>query len=294
MLLASASLVEKVSDHAWPGCQVQLGGIKLTLMSNTLAAMVLAAVIVLAAVLPLARRRQKVPTGGSNVLEVIVLFIRDMVARPALHDQADRFLPYLLTLFIFILSVNLLGILPLEPLTAAIPHMPKIGGVATSVPVVCGTLAAVTLMSIVVVGLHRQAVKCREHNGWPMWLCAALAPAIWAKKLVPHMPGAIGIILFVPMMLLEIVGVLAKCFALMIRLFANMLSGHILLAVIMMILMTSLEGRFEAAKVLTIGPICVLASVAMNVMELLVAGLQAYIFTFLSAIFIGLYMDPGH
>lgn len=294
MLLASVNLIEKISDHPWPGCQVELFGMKATLMSNCIAAMVLAAILLMVILIPLARRRQKVPTGGANVLEVVVLFVRDMIARPALRGQADRFLPFLLTMFCFVLSVNLMGLLPIEPLTAVIPRMPLIGGSATSIPVVCGTLAAITLTTLLVLGLKNQAVLWHEKHDWPIVLCAAISPFLWVGKLAPPVPGLTGVLLMGPLMVLELMSVFAKCLALMIRLFANMFSGHILLAVIMLLVITPLESGIRLGMLLVLGPLAVLAGVVQCVMELLIAGLQAYIFTFLSAIFIGLYTEPGH
>ncbi len=95
-----------------------------------------------------------------------------------------------------------------------------------------------------------------------------------------------------PLGLLEMLGVLAKCMALMIRLFANMLSGHTLLAVMMMFILQALET--QVVRVFYIGPFCIAASVAVEVMELLVAGLQAYIFAFLTATFLALYVETSH
>ncbi|MFA6134939.1 MAG: F0F1 ATP synthase subunit A [Phycisphaerae bacterium] len=294
MLLASASLTEKLSDHPWPHCQVEVFGTTLTLMSSQLASMVLAALLLVAIIVPAARRRQKVPTGGANALEVLVIFIRDMIARPSLRDQGDRFLPFLLTLFTFILGMNLMGLLPLEPLTAIIPGMPPIGGSATSIPAVTGALALVTLLMIVVLGLAKTAQGYHDHKGWPLWLSAALSPILWVKKLAPHVEGVPGLIMVVPLTLLEVVGVVARCFALMIRLFANMLSGHMVLAVFMMFIVMTLEGQVKVLQLALIGPVCIVFSVLLSLLELLVAGLQAYIFTFLTAIFLGLYIEPSH
>lgn len=291
MVLASANLIEKLSDHPWPGWQVEVLGLRLTLMSNGIAAMILAAVVLLAVVLPLAKRWQTVPRGGANVLELIVVFIRDMVAKPALHDKADAFLPMLLTAFTFVLTVNLIGILPLEPLSE-LAGLPKIGGAATSIPTVCGALACITLFTIIASGLQAQARHLRHHRHWPMWLCMAVSPAAWLRSLGPGIPGLAGKFLILPLALLEFVGVLAKCMALMIRLFANMLSGHALLAVMMMFILQALQR--QVVSVLYIGPFCIAASVLVDLMELLVAGLQAYIFTFLTATFLGLYVEPAH
>ncbi len=291
MLLASASLIEQIADHPWPGCQVRVFGVTVTLMSSCIAAMVLAAVILLAVVIPLARRRHTVPKGAGGVLEVILYFVRDMIARPALHEQAERFMPLLLTLFLFILTVNLVGILPLEAVSELIPAVPRIGGVATAIPTVAGALAVIALITIVLSGLTRQARLFHERHGLPMVLCAIVSPLLWVYGLAPRVPGVVGAILAVPLGLMELMGVLAKCAALMIRLFANMLSGHTLLALLMMFILQALQT--QVVRVFYIGPFCVAASVVVEVMELLVAGLQAYIFTFLTAMFLGLYAEAA-
>jgi F-type H+-transporting ATPase subunit a len=292
VLLAAASLIDLIADHPWPGCQVRVFGVTVTLMSSCIAGMVLAAMILLGLVLPLARRRQAVPHGATGVLEVLVYFVRDMIARPALHEQAERYMPLLLTLFLFILTVNLIGILPLEAVSELLPGVPRIGGVATAIPAVAGALALIALTTIVLAGLRRQARLFHRRYHVPLVLCAIISPALWIWGLAPHMPGLVGTILALPLGLLELVGVLAKCMALMIRLFANMLSGHTLLAVLMMFVLQALQT--QVVRVFYIGPFCVAASVIVEVLELLVAGLQAYIFTFLTAMFLGLYAETAH
>lgn len=292
MPLAMASLIEQIADRPWPGCQVRVFGMTVTLMSSCIAAMVLAGAILLALVLPLARRRQTVPHGAAGVLEVVVYFVRDMIARPALRDQAERFMPMLLTLFLFILAVNLVGILPLEAISDLVPGVPRIGGVATAIPTVAAALAVIALLTIVLSGLSRRARQFHRLHHVPMVVCVVISPALWIWGLAPHVPGVAGAILALPLGLLELVGVLAKCAALMIRLFANMLSGHTLLAVLMMFILQALET--QVVRVFYIGPFCVAASVVVEVMELLVAGLQAYIFTFLTAMFLGLYAETSH
>lgn len=292
MLPASANLIDRIADHPWPGCQVHVFGVTITLMSSCIAAMVLAAIILLATVLPLARRRQEVPRGAAGVLEVLVYFVRDMIARPALHEQAERFMPLLLTLFLFILTVNLVGILPLEALSGVLPGVPRIGGVATALPPVAGALALIALVTIVLSGLSRQARLFHHRHGLPMLLCVVISPVLWILAMPPKVPGVTGVILALPLGLLELLGVLIKCTALMIRLFANMISGHTLLALLMMFILQALEA--QVARVFYVGPFCVAASVIVEVMELLVAGLQAYIFAFLTAMFLGLYVESSH
>ena len=113
----------------------------------------------------------------------------------------------------------------------------------------------------------------------------------------------VGKILCVPLAILELVGVVAKCFALMIRLFANMVVGHILLGLLMMFIIQTLVTTYETAMDPTVpnnihffyvAPICVLSSVLVDFLELLVGGIQAYIYTFLTAMFLGLYAEPSH
>jgi len=296
MFLASGNLIEHVTDHPWPGCSIEVFGMKITYMSSGIASMIIVAILLLLLVPIFARRRQAVPRGGRNVMEITVLFVRDMIARPALHDRAYDYLPFLLTVFVFVLGCNLLGMAPIGPIAQAIGlgHMP-IGATATSIPTVCAALAFLTLMAIVGSAFYRRAVHEREHRRWPMAMCMLAAPVTWFLSLSPPLPGATGRILLLPMALLEFVGMIAKCFALMVRLFANMLSGHTLLAVLMMF---ALDG---AASAMTenlayagISAVCIVGSVLINVLELLVAGLQAYIFTFLTAMFLGLYVEPSH
>ncbi len=189
MLLASINLIERIADKPWPGCQVHLFGQTITLMSSCIAAMLLAAGILLAVVLPLARRRQTVPHGAAGVLEVIVYFVRDMIARPALRDKAEPFMPLLLTLFLFILTVNLVGILPLEAVSELIPGLPRIGGVATAIPTVAGALATISLTTIIFSGLRRQARLFHQHHRLPMVLCVVISPVLWIFSLRPHPRG---------------------------------------------------------------------------------------------------------
>ena len=291
-MLIAAGLVDHLVDHPW--FQVRIGGMTVTLMSSAIAAMVLAALILPLLVIPAARKAQRVPTGGRNVVEALVLFVRNMIARPALHERAYDYLPFLLTLFTFILSMNLIGLMPLPAITALL-HLPKVGA-ATGVLSVAGGLAGVTFLTVVFSGFKRAAVKAREHHRWPMPVAIALSPVLWMKSLAPHIPGAVGAVLLVPLMLLELVGVIAKCGALMIRLFANMLAGHALFAAPMMFVAMGLSSyaRDKAGHVFYVAPVCVLAGVLANILDLLVAFLQAYIFTYLSAMFIGLYAEPSH
>ena len=299
MVLAAGSLIEHINDQVW--YQVTLFGMKVTVLSSGIVAMLIVAVLIPLIVLPLARRSQNVPAGGRNVLEVMVLFVRDMIAKPALHDRAYEWLAYLTTLFLFILGMNVLGLVPLRPITAVITHVLHLGpysfgGTATSILSVCGALAVISFATLAGQALGKAAKKCRERYKLPRAICAALSPLLWVASFAPPVKGVTAVFLLVPLTLLEFIGVIAKCFALMIRLFANMISGHTLLAVLAIMAIDSVAGllREKTMHALYVGPVIVLSSVILNIMELLVAVIQAYVFTFLTAMFLALYSDPEH
>lgn len=288
-----------LSDHPWPGCRAELWGQTVTWMSDGIATMVLTAGVLVAVILILARRRRTVPRGAYNALEVVVVFVRDMIARPALKERAYRYLPFLLTLFVFILGMNVIGLLPLQPLSVLVADAVgaegySLGGTPTSVLTVCAALASLTLLHIVLSGLWLAALRRRESSGWPLPICLLVSPAIWALSLAPRVKGVAGAVMAVPLAVLEVIGTVAKCFALMIRLFANMLAGHGMLMVLMMFIFQLSANwlRVSVLKAVGVGLVCILASVVVNILELMVAGLQAYIFTFLSAVFLSLYVEP--
>ncbi len=231
----------------------------------------IAAVLVALVVIPLARHvaRQHVTRGWfMNLFESMVLFIRDQVARPAIGGHgADAFLPYLWTVFFFVLFNNLLGL---------IPGMAS----ATGNINVTAVLAIMTLVTVLMAGMREMGVA-----------------GFWVG-IVPHMdvPGLIKPPLWILMFVIEVGGLLIRHVVLAVRLFANMLAGHIVLAVILgFILMAG-----EAAKTQTYGTLIfdsvaaasVLGVIALSLLELFVAFLQAYIFAFLSALFIGSAVHP--
>ena len=297
-------IIRHITDRAWgPSYVIEIApGVKMTLMSNGIAAMILVAILLILILLPLARRYQQVPSRGRNVLEVIVIFVRDMIARPALHDKAYRFLPFLLTLFVFILGMNLMGILPVEPVSEILGFCFKplegktVGGAPTSIMAVCGGLALITLIMVLAISFRENAHRFHRKRGVPLILCWMISPVLWLVSLAPPIPGAAGYILKGPMLLVDLVGVFTRCGALMIRLFANMISGHTLIAVFLMLIMQSGASFIEShtKNVFFVAPVCILAGVAIQLLDLLVVVLQAYVFTFLTAIFIGLAMEEAH
>ncbi len=258
----------------------------ITLVSNHVIMQLLAVLLLLLIVPRFARLRSTgqvvndlTPRGIGNFFEAICAYFRDTVARPILGDHTDRFIPYIWTAFFYILFINLLGLLPLEPLTRGVVRgvFPDahhgVGGSATGNIWVTGSLAACTLMMIVFNGLRYNGVAYVKHffQG-PMLIAPLIA-------------------------FLEVIGLVAKCFALTVRLFANMVAGHVLLAVLLSFIGLSYSAM-GAGVATGIGIVVVLTSVAFNLLEVFVAFLQAFIFTFLTTLFIGqavvIHHEPGH
>ncbi len=195
-----------------------------------------------------------------NLFETMIVFIRDEVARPAIgkHD-ADKFLPILWTMFFFVLGCNLFGLLP----WAGSPT----GALATT-----AALAVVTFLVVVGSGMLK------------------LGPIGFWTGQVPHMdlPLPLAILLKPMIFVIEVMGLLIKHVILAIRLLANMMAGHLVLAVVVGFIAAT-AGQAVWWGVM---PVSVLGATALSLLELFVAFLQAYIFTFLSALFIGMAVHP--
>ncbi len=288
MLVAAFNLIEHLSDHPWHGWHVDTPIGRITLMSSGIASMIIVGLVLLLVIPRLARKDAPVPRGMRHAIELIVVFVREMIARPALHAKADKYLPFLLTLFVFILGLNFFGLLPIIDWTR-LTHYP-VGGAATSIATVCGALALVTLVRLIYESMAHQAHRYHKHKGWPLWLSVLLSPLLWVANVSHPIPGVAGIVMWPMMTILDFIGVFTRCFALMIRLFANILAGHTLLAVMMMFIINALESALKGdwLSMTYIPVISGAASVIVYIMEILVDALQAYIFTFLTAMFIGM------
>jgi F-type H+-transporting ATPase subunit a len=238
-----------------------------TVFSDQIAMIVLAGVLLIFCVPLLVRRRRGkagvealVPTGSANALEAVCDYLRKEVAEPALQQHTDRFIKYIWSVFFFVLTINLLGLLPIPAISGLVGT--HLGGTATGNVWVTATLAVITMGMMVVNGLRLGGRHYIAHFcPGPIWMAPLLVPV-------------------------EIIGLIAKVFALAVRLFANMIAGHILLAVLLSFIMAA--GATSAALGLGIAVPVVLGSVAINMLELFVAFLQAFIFTFLTALFIGM------
>jgi len=193
---------------------------------------------------------KKLPKGIAGLMEPIILFIRDEVAKPSLGDKYERYMPYLLTVFFFILYSNLVGLIPLAPFG----H----------------NLTGNILITFVLAGFTFFFITFHAKKDY------------WKHIFMPPVPKVIW-----PIMIpVEIMGIFIKPFALMVRLFANILAGHT-----MMISLVALIFMFSSIKW---GFVSGFFVVFMSFIELLVAFLQAYIFTILSAVFIGMAIEEHH
>lgn len=291
-----------VLDVPWPGFTFEVAGMPFTVLSGGIISIFVAAFTLVLLIVPASRRIEYVPKGIQNVLEGLVLFVRDTIARPALHEKAEQYLPFLCTIFVFVLALNLSGLLPLESISLllGINHSHRIGGTPTAIPTVGAALALLAVLAILGNGLRRSAHRHHEHHPHvPMAACWLISPLTWFLHLSPNIPGVIGKAVLLPMAVLELVSAMAKCVALMVRLCANMLAGHMLLAVLAMLALMSAEPMFRDASNATyygipVVPVCIAGSVVLMIMEILVAGIQAFIFAIMTALFLGMYAEADH
>jgi F-type H+-transporting ATPase subunit a len=223
-------------------------------ITKNVAAMFIAVILLLFVFLSVARtyekRVGKAPKGLQSFAEPLIIFIRDDIAKPNIGYRFEKFMPLLLTIFFFIWFNNLLGLIPIFPGSANVT-----GNIAVTM-----VLAAIVL---VVVNL----------NGNKYY---------WAHIFNPDVPFWLLPIMWI----VEIIGIFSKPFALMIRLFANITAGHIIVL--------SLVSLIFIFKSLAIAPVSVAFVLFMSVLELLVAFLQAFIFTMLTALFIGTAVEEHH
>lgn len=203
--------------------------------------------------------KYKVPKGFIGLIEMLVVSIYDDLIKPCIGKDSDRYTPYLLTVFFFIFLNNLLGIIPIFPGGANVT-----GNISITV-----VLALFTFFIVNIFG-SREYWKDIFWPNVPTWL----------KVPIPIMPA------------IEIIGIFTKPFALMIRLFANILAGHsIVLGITCLVFVTVSLGT---AINTSMSILSIILSVFMNLVELLVAYIQAYVFTMLSAVFIGLSRIEPH
>jgi F-type H+-transporting ATPase subunit a len=266
---------------------------------------VIAAVLILLIYLPLARRAQtgELPKGRWwNAFESLLTFVRDEIAKPNIGEKdADRYVPFLWTLFLFLLFCNLLGMIPFM-------------GSPTANIWVTGALALVSFIMLHGAAIVKQGQEPADghghghghdpHSGHAGSLAGLrkvplLGPlllgtiryliSLWPRIDVPYVGWFFSLMIFV----IELLGTVIKSGVLAVRLFANMFAGHMVLAVILLFIVAAAESR----NLLLLGAVSVASVVGvvlLSLLELFVAFLQAYIFVFLTALFMGMQLHPEH
>jgi F-type H+-transporting ATPase subunit a len=193
------------------------------------------------------------PTGMQGVIEPVVVFIRDEVGKANLGDKYEKYMPFLLTIFFFILFNTLIGLLP---------------GTAN----VTGNIAFTAMLGILAF------IAIMFSTGKHYWAHIVNPPVPWGVKPI--------------MWPVEIMGIFTKPFALIIRLFANMISGHII--ILSFIILIFIFGAMNTGLGWGTSPFFILLAVFIYLIEILVAFIQAYIFVNLTALFIGQAFESGH
>lgn len=199
----------------------------------------------------------KAPSGVQSFFEPIILFLRDDVAKPAIGHHYEKFMPFLLTVFFFILFSNLLGLVPFAPGGANLT-----GNIA-----VAAVLAAFTFIYVTIKG---------NSNYWSH---------------IFFMPGVPKPVLLI-LTPIEILGVFLRPFVLMVRLFANITAGHIIALSFFGLIF--IFGEMNQALGYGVGVFSVAFAVFMSLLEVLVAFIQAYVFTLLSAMYLGSAIEEAH
>jgi F-type H+-transporting ATPase subunit a len=221
--------------------------------------LVVMALVIVSARIAIASYKDGAPRGIGSAVEVMVVYVRDEMAEKSIgHGDGAKYTPLLLSFFFFILFAALFG---LVPFTAT----------ATGNLSVTFALAFISFVAQQYAGISKYGVVGHF------------------KNLVPHGLPAPLLLVMIP---IEILGMFTKPFALMIRLFANMLAGHMMLTALLMLV--ALCYPVSAALGIVMIPISLGMALFIMCLEILVAFIQAYVFTLFSAIFIGMYAHPSH
>ncbi len=225
-------------------------------LTKNAAALLIASTLLIFIVMGVSRSYKRKPLEGkkgfTGMMEMLILSINDDIIKPSIGQDYQRYAPYLLTVFFFIFFNNLLGLVPIFPGGANVT-----GNIAVTIVLALGTFLVINLTGT------------KEYYKGILW------PDVptWLKAPFPMMQ------------IIEITGTITKPFALMIRLFANIMAGHsIVMGLTMLIFITvSLGSAINTSMTI----VSILFSIFINFLELLIAFIQAYVFTLLSAVFIG-------
>jgi F-type H+-transporting ATPase subunit a len=199
----------------------------------------------------------KAPSGAQSFFEPLIMFLRDDVAKPSIGHHFERFMPFLLTLFFFILFSNLLGLIPF------LGGINVTGNIAVTLVLALLTFIITSINANKAYWMHIVAPP-----GVPLWLLPIMIP-------------------------IEILGVFSKPFVLMLRLFANVTAGHIIILAFVGLIFI-FNDKYGAAGGLGVSVVSTAFAIFMNCLELLVAFLQAYVFTLLAALYFGSATEEAH
>lgn len=247
--LGSEFVMHHITDHVV--VPIHLWGVDLSITKHVFFMWIVAAISIL--LFSAAFRKPKlVPSGLANFFEFIIEILNEEVMQPYLGKQSGIYAPYLLTAFFFVLFCNLFGLVPG-------------GGAATGDISVTATLAILTFLMVQIAGVRNHGL---------IGYCKGLIP--------PNLPLFV-LIIMIPV---EIVGLMTKHVALAIRLFANMVAGHVVIFALLMIIF--MFKNFAIAGITMGGLLFV------SLLEVLIALIQAYIFTILSSVFIGMAVYQDH
>lgn len=236
---------------SWVNQQIFFGGLALTLL------------LVVTLIFRRTSGQVKPANRVQSALEAIVLYFRDTVVEPCFHGHGSAWTPFFVSIFLMILSVNLIGLIP------------GTGTLSGNIGVT-GGFAVVILLMMLVYGMKEQGPK--------FWI--TLVPIHFSWALSP---------IWVLLLLIELLGLVIKPFALAVRLFANMFAGHTVLLVFLSLgYVIIAQAPDSGGLAMGLGITGFVLGVGFHAMEILVAFIQAYVFTMLSAMFIGASIHPEH
>ncbi|MGB1813985.1 MAG: F0F1 ATP synthase subunit A [Rubripirellula sp.] len=210
----------------------------------------------------------------AQVFETMCSFMRDEVVRPNLHELTDKYIYYIWTIFFFVLFANVLGLVPIGPALfllsgASDEHLLHLGGTATGNLSLNVVLATGTFIAIIYIGIKETGAKA---------FFAHFNPLGWQDKKM--------LLIGIPLYFLEWLGLIIKCVVLAMRLFGTMMAGHLVLAAFIGLIFAAVEVSHGMAYGVQFAVI--IAGIVLTLLELFICFLQAFIFTFLTVLFISL------
>ena len=210
----------------------------------------------------------------AQVFETMCSFMRDEVVRPNLHELTDKYIYYIWTIFFFVLFANVLGLVPIGPALfllsgASDEHLLHLGGTATGNLSLNVVLATGTFIAIIYIGIKETGAKA---------FFAHFNPLGWQDKKM--------LLIGIPLYFLEWLGLIIKCVVLAMRLFGTMMAGHLVLAAFIGLIFAAVE--FSHGMAYGVQFAVIIAGIVLTLLELFICFLQAFIFTFLTVLFISL------